>query len=387
MTDMKAVHFGAGNIGRGFIGYLLYKSGYNITFVDIFDKVVDDINKYKKYTVITLSTSPNKERVENVKAVNLKDSNSLEKEVLEADLITTSLGLNNLKSTGELLRGFLKKRSEVSKKPLDIIACENALFATDVLKKAIFDEADEKFKEYLENSVGFPNCAVDRIVPNVNIEKEVPIDVAVEDFYEWDIEKNKIKVNNNIKGAEYVEKLDPYLERKLFLLNGAHATIAYLGYLKKYKFIHEAIKDEEIKKIIIGFHKEAVQALSIKHKIDINILKEYSNKLLKRFENKYLKDDVTRVGRDPVRKLSSNDRLITPLKLCHDLKIDFDDILYGVAAGYLFDYKDDKKAQEIQRIIKNDGISKAISDISQIKEREYLNNMIVDKYEEVKKQL
>lgn len=387
MTNMKAVHFGAGNIGRGFIGYLLYKSNYDITFVDIFDRVVDDINKYKRYTVTTLSTSPNKEKVENIMAVNLKDSNSLEKEILEADLITTSLGLNNLKNTGELLRGFLKKRSEVSKKPLDVIACENALLATDVLKKAIFDGADENLKEYLEKYVGFPNCAVDRIVPNVKLKRELPIDVAVEGFYEWDIEKNKIKVNNNIKGAEYVEKLDPYLERKLFLLNGAHATIAFLGYLKKYKFIHEAIKDKEIKKIIVGFHKEAVQALSIKHKININILKEYSNKLLKRFENEYLKDDVTRVGRDPVRKLSLNDRLITPLKLCDNLKIDFNDILYGIAAGYLFDYKEDEKAQQIQKIIKEDGINKAIADISQIKEGEYLNNMIADRYKELKEQL
>ena len=65
MTNMKAVHFGAGNIGRGFIGYLLYQSHYDITFVYIFDRVVDDINKYKRYTVTTLSTSPNKEKVEN----------------------------------------------------------------------------------------------------------------------------------------------------------------------------------------------------------------------------------------------------------------------------------------------------------------------------------
>ncbi|AAK78141.1 MULTISPECIES: mannitol-1-phosphate 5-dehydrogenase [Clostridium] len=383
---MKALHFGAGNIGRGFIGYLLYKSNYETTFVDIFDKVVDDINKYKRYTVITLSTSKNKEKVENVRAVNLKDSVALEKEVLEADLITTSLGLNNLKSTGELLRGFLKKRSEINDKPLDIIACENALFASDVLKKAILDGADEELKKYLEKSVGFPNCTVDRIVPNVDIEKELPIDVAVEDFYEWDIEKNKVKINNKIIGAEYVEKLDPYLERKLFLLNGAHATIAYLGYLKGYKYIHEAIKDKEINKIIVGFHSEAVQALSEKHKIDIQILKEYSNKLLKRFENEYLKDDVSRVGRDPMRKLSSNDRLITPLKLCCDLKIDFTNILFGVASGYLFNYKEDEKAQGIQNIITKEGIKKAISNVSQIKEGDYLNNMIAYKYEELKKQ-
>jgi mannitol-1-phosphate 5-dehydrogenase len=188
---MKAVHFGAGNIGRGFIGYLLRKSGYEVTFVDIADSLVDNINKYGEYTVITLSTTQNKEKIEDVKAVSLKDIPSLEKVVLDADLITTSLGANNLKSTGNTLKGILKKRAKTNPKPLDIIACENALMATDMLKDAIFEGENSEFREYLDKSVGFPNSAVDRIVPNVDMKKELPIDVAVEDFYEWDIEKKQ----------------------------------------------------------------------------------------------------------------------------------------------------------------------------------------------------
>lgn len=382
---MKAVHFGAGNIGRGFIGYLQYNSGYEVTFVDISDFLVNEINKHKNYTVITLSTSENKEEVKNVKAIHLYDTEALEKAISEADLITTSIGANNLTSTGNVLRGLLEKRVQVNTKELDIIACENALFATDILKKAIFDGASAELTEYLQEKVGFPNSAVDRIVPNVNIEKELPIDVAVEDFYEWDIEKGKIKINSEIKGAEYVDNLGPYLERKLFLLNGAHATIAYIGYLKGYKFIHEAVtKDEFIRNTAIGFHDEGILALSVKHGINVEELANYSKKIIGRFENSYLQDELSRVGRDPVRKLSANDRLVTPLKLCYELKIEADNILTGIAAGFLFDSEDDEKAQGIQNDIKTNGITKTVSAITGLSEGDTIVADIVKKYEELK---
>lgn len=382
---MKAVHFGAGNIGRGFIGYLQYNSGYEVTFIDISDFLVNEINKHKNYTVITLSTSENKEEVKNVKAIHLYDTEALEKAISEADLITTSIGANNLTSTGNVLRGLLEKRVQVNTKELDIIACENALFATDILKKAIFDGASAELTEYLQEKVGFPNSAVDRIVPNVNIEKELPIDVAVEDFYEWDIEKNKIKINSEIKGAEYVDNLGPYLERKLFLLNGAHATIAYIGYLKGYKFIHEAVtKDEFIRNTAIGFHDEGIIALSVKHGINVEELANYSKKIIGRFENSYLQDELSRVGRDPVRKLSANDRLVTPLKLCYELKIEADNILTGIAAGFLFDSEDDEKAQGIQKDIKTNGIAKTVSSITGLSEDNIIVADIVKKYEKLK---
>lgn len=381
---MKVVHFGAGNIGRGFIGYLLSKSGYDITFVDISDFLVDNINKYGKYKVTTLCDSKSEEEVHNVKAVNLNDTEKLEQIISEADLITTSIGANNLKSTGELLSKLLKKRwIKCGDKLLDIIACENALYATNMLKEAILVEADKEFREYLDKYVGFPNSAVDRIVPNVKMKRELPIDVAVEDFYEWDIEKNKIKINNNIQGADYVDNLGPYLERKLFLLNGAHACIAYIGYFKGYKYIHEAIKDEFIRNIAIGFHQEAIQALSKKHNMDIQALNEYSQKLIRRFENFYLYDELFRVGRDPLRKLSSRDRLITPLKLCYDFNMKYNNILYGVAAGFLFDYSEDESAVKIQHSILIKGIHNTICNVTGLEKDHPLVNMIVDKYKEL----
>lgn len=381
---MKAVHFGAGNIGRGFIGYLLSKSGYDITFVDISDFLVKNINTYGRYTVTTLCDEKSEEKIYDVKAIHLNDTAKLAEAIGEADLITTSIGANNLKSTGKLLYKLLSQRfKNGNDKLMDIIACENALFATNILKESIIEEADEDFKIDLNKYVGFPNSTVDRIVPNVKMKMELPIDVAVEDFYEWDVEKNNVKVNKDIQGVDYVDNLEPYLERKLFLLNGAHAAVAYLGYLKGYKYIHEAIKDEYIRNIIVGFHKEAVQALSKKHGLDIVALTEYSKKLIKRFENFYLYDELPRVGRDPMRKLSSRDRLISPLKLCYELEVEFNNILCGIAAGLLFNYNEDENAVKIQESIVSNGIVKTICAVTGLDENSPLVNRVKEKYEEL----
>lgn len=384
---LKAVHFGAGNIGRGFIGYLLSKSGYEITFVDVFDFLVQDINTYKEYTVITLSNDRNQEKVSNVNAINLNDKENLLKNIIDTDLITTSIGANNLAGTGKMLKEFLIVRMQKNKKPLDIIACENALFATNILKEAILEDASSEFRAYVEENIGFPNSAVDRIVPNTKMRKECPIDVAVEDFYEWDIEKGPIKVNKDIQGAEYTKNLEPYLERKLFLLNGAHATIAYLGYLKDYKFIHEAINDSYIREVVLGFHKEGVQALNIKHHMEIEVLEEYSGKIIKRFENPYLQDVVSRVGRDPIRKLSFKDRLISPLKLCVEYGIECPSIITGIAAGFLFNDNEDPKAEYVQNVINTKGIKEAIVEVTGLNEDDSVIEVIVAKYNELKSQL
>ncbi|MBZ6373149.1 MAG: mannitol-1-phosphate 5-dehydrogenase, partial [Microbacterium hominis] len=48
---MKAVHFGAGNIGRGFVGLLLHDGGYELVFSDVAASLVDAINATYSYTV------------------------------------------------------------------------------------------------------------------------------------------------------------------------------------------------------------------------------------------------------------------------------------------------------------------------------------------------
>ncbi|MVB09976.1 Mannitol-1-phosphate 5-dehydrogenase [Caprobacter fermentans] len=381
---MKAVHFGAGNIGRGFIGYLLSKSGYDLTFVDISAELVGNLNRLGTYKVVSLGGEKREETVGGIRAVVLQDDSGLKKAVEDADLITLSIGANHLKDTGKVLRDALQeRRSRNPEQPLDVIACENALFATDLLRESVEEGAAEDFQNYLRKKVGFPNCAVDRIVPNASVQKESPIDVSVEDFYEWDVESAKVKVNSQIRGVNYVENLAPYLKRKIFLLNGAHALISYAGYRKQYRFVHEAIRDPEILTAAREFHSEAARALHLEYSMGESDLKQYSEKLIARFQNPYLKDELTRVGRDPVRKLSNNDRLVSPLLMCEKHGVECGGILYAIASGFAYDFADDPKAVEIQKSIRENGIENTVQRFTGLEKSGKLVLGIAERYRQI----
>lgn len=147
---MKAVHFGAGNIGRGFIGYLLRKSDYDLTFVDISGDLVKNINSLGKYKVITLGKTKALETVTDVKAVELNDAENLVKAIAFSDLITLSIGANHLTSTGKVLQKALRVRKRVNPgQSVDIVACENALFATDIIHRSIREMSTTVFLHIL----------------------------------------------------------------------------------------------------------------------------------------------------------------------------------------------------------------------------------------------
>ncbi|OCN01464.1 mannitol-1-phosphate 5-dehydrogenase [Clostridium sp. W14A] len=367
---MEAVHFGAGNIGRGFIGYLLTKSGYHVTFADISAPLVEDLNQFGRYHVETLGSVRKQEEISGICAIRTDDVETLERSVIRADLITLSIGANHLEQAGKALRPLLMARKEKNGAArLDIIACENALCATDILCKALKEPEDDEFNAYLSETVGFPNCAVDRIVPNAAVQKELPVDVAAEDFFEWDIESGKVRRNREIANVNYVENLAPYLERKLFMLNGAHAAVAYLGCRRGYRFVHEAMLDQSILKEVHGFHREALAALSKKHGLSVEELTKYADQLVRRFQNSYLQDELCRVGRDPIRKLSNRERLVSPLLLCEKYRLPDNSILKAIAAGYTFDRKEDAASVEMQKCISNLGIEGAVHKISGLDEK------------------
>ncbi|BBP87175.1 hypothetical protein BsIDN1_07930 [Bacillus safensis] len=84
---MKALHFGAGNIGRGFIGSLLKASGFELVFTDVNEAVINELNEKKKeYTVELAAPGQQQEVVGPVSAINsAKDPAALTEAVATAD--------------------------------------------------------------------------------------------------------------------------------------------------------------------------------------------------------------------------------------------------------------------------------------------------------------
>ena len=146
-------------------------------------------------------------------------------------------------------KGLQKRKQNDVKKCLQIIACENAIQASSQLKEAVYALLDDAQKAYAKTYIGFPNCAVDRIVPPVKSENF--IDVVVESYYEWNVEQSAFKGEiPAIEGMHLAENSMAYIERKLFTLNTGHAITAYLGYLKGYKTVDESIADAKIYEIV-----------------------------------------------------------------------------------------------------------------------------------------
>lgn len=371
----KAIQFGAGNIGRGFIGALLSKSGYHVTFVDVDNDILNAINKDKKYTIYVKDNVCSEEIIYNIDGFNA-NSESLFPVIAEAEIITTAVGANVLVYVARnILNGIKHKQKIKSKTPLTIIACENMIGATDTLKNEILNLADDRTKNYIEKFVSFPNSSVDRIVPPVK--NQNIIDVTVESFFEWNVEKSAFKHDiPNIEGMNLVDNLNAFLERKLFTLNTGHAITAYLGYLKNYKTIDESIEDIEIETIVKNAMKESGYAICQKYNFDIDEHFKYIDKILNRFKNKYLQDDIIRVGREPLRKLSKNERLVKPLNTALKYNLKVDNLLIGIAATLFYNNKNDLQSINLQKDIKNLGILETLKLATEIENEEILNKII-----------
>lgn len=380
----KAIQFGAGNIGRGFIGALLSKAGYHVVFADVNKEIIEKINEDKFYTIHVMDVECTEEKIENISGV-ISTSDDILKEIVEAEIITTAVGPVVLPRIAPTIAKGIQLRKETGLKSfLNIIACENAIKASSQLEEEVKKYLNEEEVEYLEEFVGFPNCSVDRIVPPVKSENI--LDVVVERFYEWNVEEKAFKGSiPQIEGMNLADNLMAYIERKLFTLNTGHAITAYFGYLKGYNTIDESIKDEVIYDFVKKAMIESGQGLIAKYNFDEESHLKYIDKIIGRFKNPYLKDDVARVGREPLRKLNENDRLIKPLITARGFNIKTDSLLLGVGAALHYDNKEDAQSRELQSLIQEKGIRGSVAEISKISEDTDVLDKIEKYYDEVKK--
>lgn len=383
---MEAVHFGAGNIGRGFIGELLAESGFAITFVDVVKQTVDYINKNHSYDMYVIDNNYEKKVIKNVRAFSpITNEADVVEAICHADIITTSVCVDNLDKIAPTLAKGLKERLARGGSKVNIMACENAFYATDMLKKALAENTKAPITEAELDKIGaFPNVAVDRIALSTEIDGvRVP---QIQAAFELVIEKDKMvdPEAQPIKGAEYVENLGMYLERKLYVFNCGHATTAYLGYHNHCETIYDSLENAAIKADVVAAMKESAMAMTKKYPFKFADLEAYIEKILKRISLKDLHDEVVRVGRSPIRKLNVKDRLVGPALLAEKYDLPNDHLAKAIAAGYAFDFKKDEQAVEIQDFIAKNGIEKAVEKYSSLTAANALYQKVIDAYKALK---
>ncbi|MEK5499972.1 mannitol-1-phosphate 5-dehydrogenase [Bacillus sp. FSL M8-0168] len=360
---MIALHFGAGNIGRGFIGALLTKSGYDVVFADVNEAVINELNEKRRYSVELADLSRQTETIGPVQAINSgKQPEELYEWIAKADLVTTAVGPSVLKLIAGSVAEGLKRRLSKNKKPLNIVACENMIGGSDHLKEAVFSYLTEEEKKALSTLVGFPNSAVDRIVPVQ--QHDDPLKVSVEPFFEWVVDKTAFAGEvPDIEGVTYVSDLAPYIERKLFTVNTGHAIAAYAGYQKGFQTIRDAVCDPEVRETLAGALEETGQYLIQTYGFSEEEHQSYIKKIIGRFENEFISDDITRVARSPLRKLGEHDRLIRPARKLSSLNVKPVHLAEGIARALQFDFADDPEAVRLQSMIREKGYRGVLGEV------------------------
>lgn len=349
---MKAVHFGAGNIGRGFVGLLLHDGGYELVFSDVAASLVDAINATSSYTVHEVGEGGADRVVTGYRAINsATDPQDVIDEIATADVVTTAVGPTILKFVAPHILAGLALR-DPALPPLQVMACENAIGATDLLREEIRAQAGEAW-DAVANRAVFANTAVDRIVP-----AQAPgsgVDVTVEPFFEWAIERGPFGDNPpHIPGAHFVDDLAPYIERKLFTVNTGHATTAYFGAQAGIEKISDALADPAIAAKVAATLEETSALLEAVHGLDAADLAAYRATILRRFANPALPDTVERVGRQPLRKLSRNERFVSPAASAAERGLPTTALVAAMGAALAFDVPSDEQSVEMQRRLRDE---------------------------------
>ena len=380
----KAVVYGSGKIGRGFIGKIFAESGYAVCFLDKVQPLVDALNAAGRYTVRIVFN----ERQDDSVIPVARALNSLTDEALEAiagcDIMATSVGANELANIAPIIARAAMLRASRGGGPLDVILCENQLGGDALLRGWIDECLTDGQRAWTDANLGLIEASISRMVPpqdpalsggdplllRVDPSSELPVDSAA---FRGEIP--------DLNGIIPYTPFEFYMMRKLFLNNGSHALCAYLGYEKGYEFIWQAIEDDEIRAAARASMVANAEALIAKYGEAVRPnVEAYIDDLLTRFPNHALNDTVARVGADLARKLRRNDRIVGAALFAIEQGVDPAPIVRGILSALRFCPKGDAKAAELQVALREKGIDHVLEHYMGLAPQEPLYGMIREGY-------
>lgn len=348
MENKKIIVFGAGKIGRSFIGQVFYSADYEVVFIDINETLINLINKKKEYRIIF--KEDDKERslyIRNIRGVYLGDEKHVIDELLNADLISLSVGQQGLKTTIPIIaKALIVRQKKFGMLPLDVIIAENMRNSDSFLRS--------EFGKYLpvdypfDSLVGLVETSIGKMVP-IMTQKDIeedPLLIFAEPYNSLIVAKKGFK--NPIPNSPFLApkvNIKAWVDRKLFIHNMGHAAVAYLGFQSypEATYIYEIL---EIKPIFEEVRETMLQSADIlqslypeeftQQQLEIHI-----DDLLSRFKNKSLGDTIFRVGCDLYRKLEPEDRLVGPVNAAIKTGKPYHLILNVIKAAICFKAKDE----------------------------------------------
>ena len=381
----KAVIFGAGNVGRGFLGQLFCESGYQVVFVDIDEPLIRALRSQGAYTLRLVDNEHCEEvRVGPVTGLLSSDKEAVAEALAEATLGATAVGARALPHIAPTVAAgiSLRARRGVSAS-LNLIICENLKGAAAIFRGMVTEHLDEAGREYLTTHVGFVDTVIGRMVPELPAELRAkdPSLIIAEPYKELPVDRaGFVGEIPKIVGLEPCDNFPVYTARKLYLHNAGHAILGYLGYRRGYVLGYEALEDTEIRPIFDGALEESLKGIVAHYGVSESWLRAHVADLTRRCANRALADPILRLARDPLRKLAPSDRLVGAARLAESAGIMPLNLAWGIAAGLAFDSPQDPIAVELQKRIAAEGIEGVLASVCEIKADEPLGMAVLERY-------
>jgi len=369
--EKKAIHFGGGNIGRGFVAEFLHNSGYEVVFVDVMDSIIEALQKNTEYTVTEIGDDGERTfTIDHYRAINSKyEEDKVIEEIATADTVTCAVGPNILKFIAPVIaKGIEARKLDY---PLAVVACENMIGATDSLRGFIETKLSDETKANIADKARFANSAIDRIVPHQD--PNAGLNVKIEKFFEWCVEMPPFEGmkggHPKIEHVHFVNDLKPYIERKLFTVNTSHATAAYYGTNRGIPTIDQAMANKEVHDIVRNVLKETAHLIVTQHDITTQEQADYVEKIISRISNPALEDKVERVGRAPLRKLSRRERFIAPAAHLAEMGESYTNLLGSIEMAFRFqNIKDDEESFKLAEILKEKDAPSVVKEVCGLEE-------------------
>jgi mannitol-1-phosphate 5-dehydrogenase len=329
----KLVLFGAGRIGRSFIGQLFSRSGFEVVFVDINKVLIDELNRRRQYDVIIKAEKDKKIIVQNVRGVYSTDINVVCDEIADALIVCVSVGIRGLPDVMKVLaKGLLMRYKTGNNVPVDIIIAENMRNAASYFHEQLTRLLPGYYP--LDRLVGLIETSIGKMVP-IMPQKDIKEDmlrVYAEPYNTLILDKRAFKNSiPDVEGLDPKDNMKAWTDRKLFIHNLGHASVAYYGFIydKNLTYIWQALDVPEIYKFVRNTMLQAADILMAawSGEFSMGSLSEHIDDLLYRFRNKALGDTIYRVGCDLKRKLGPDDRIVGAIRVARSVNMPYDSIL------------------------------------------------------------
>ena len=307
------VQWGAGNIGRSFIGQLFARGGYTVVFIDVNEPLIKALNESHAYTITSVSQEESFEMIiENVSAINASNQEEINKAISSTQIMGVSVGKNIWPRIAKSLSQAIEARHKIHPyTPIDIILAENIHRCAQFVSQLLLEHLPQDFP--FDSYVGLIETSIGKMVPLQDI--ETPLILRSEPYNELIVNKDGfLNPIPHLETLNPVHPIEAYVERKLFIHNLGHAAASYLGYKTDPESIYisqvlenkstlESVKKamEQSAEVLINMYPQVFTHEQLLSHIE---------DLIHRFQNPFLLDTVFRVGRDVKRKLRFDDRLM-----------------------------------------------------------------------------